>query len=229
MKNTKLVLLFALISFSINQMFSQDLPLIYENDFELTGAILDFEFTDKNAWGIEKIESNQVLSLHSASKYSPEFRSPLNISVLRLFELEDFAFEIDVQQTGREYGHRDLCFFLGMKDPNNYYYIHIASQKDDHAHSIFIVNDEARKSIASFRTDGIKWNQGRHKIRIERTVESGLIRVFFDDMGKAIMEAEDHHFNSGYIGFGSFDDVGNYDNLKVWGKIKKGNKEFLRD
>jgi hypothetical protein len=36
-------------------------------------------------------------------------------------------------------------------------------------------------------------------------------------MKTPIMEAEDKHFDFGYIGFGSFDDTGRYDNIKIWG------------
>ena len=33
------------------------------------------------------------------------------------------------------------------------------------------------------------------------------------------MEAEDKTFLKGEIGFGSFDDVGLFDDIKVWGKV----------
>ena len=48
-----------------------------------------------------------------------------------------------------------------------------------------------------------------------------MIKVYFDDMSAPIMEAEDRHFDFGKIGFGSFDDTGRVDNIKVWGKETK--------
>ena len=41
--------------------------------------------------------------------------------------------------------------------------------------------------------------------------------MYFDDMSTPIMEATDHHFDFGRIGFGSFDDTGRFDNIKIWG------------
>ena len=43
----------------------------------------------------------------------------------------------------------------------------------------------------------------------------GSIRVYFDDMNTPIMEATDKAFGRGLVGFGSFDDVGRYRNIKI--------------
>ena len=127
--------------------------------------------------------------------------------------------EVNLAQTGREYGHRDMCLFFGMKDASNFYYVHIATKADPHAHNIFLVNDEPRVAIAEKTTEGIEWGKVGEwqKIRIERRVEEGSIKVYFDDMTTPIMEATDTHFGDGYIGFGSFDDTGMVDNIKIWG------------
>jgi len=45
-----------------------------------------------------------------------------------------------------------------------------------------------------------------------------------DDLGEAIMQASVIHFTDGTIRFGSFDDTGRFDNIKMWApniKIKK--------
>jgi hypothetical protein len=54
-------------------------------------------------------------------------------------------------------------------------------------------------------------------VRLERKLSDGTIKVFFDDMIHPIMVAEDKTFGEGYIGFGSFDDTGKIDNIKIWG------------
>ena len=43
-----------------------------------------------------------------------------------------------------------------------------------------------------------------------------MIRIYFDDMTTPIMEASDTHFDNGRIGFGSFDDTGQFDEIKIW-------------
>lgn len=198
---------------------SPDYPLLFEEDFEQTEDLSAFMMTDKKAWRLKDSLNNTSLELFGASAYEPRVRSPRNIACISDQQFEDFVLEIDAAQTGREYGHRDLCFFFGMKDPSNFYYVHIASVADPHAHNIFLVNDEPRVAIAQKTTEGANWGEtgSWHKIKIERTVASGLIRVYFDDMDTPIMEAQDTHFGAGYIGVGSFDDTGKIDNIKIWG------------
>jgi hypothetical protein len=59
-----------------------------------------------------------------------------------------------------------------------------------------------------------------HRTAVEaaRDVESGLIEVYFDNMDKPVMSTEDKTFLHGTVGLGSFDDVGNFDDLYVWGE-----------
>ena len=47
------------------------------------------------------------------------------------------------------------------------------------------------------------------------TVDPPMIRLFFDDMTTPIMTADDVRFEWGYIGFGSFDDTGRIDNIRI--------------
>ena len=193
-----------------------DMPLLYENDFE--DGIEGLSMTDPDAWKHETVDGNGVLALTAASDYQPPVRSPLNIAWINDLVVTDFVLEADLEQTGREYGHRDLCLFYGIQGPQYFYYTHLATEADEHANSIFLVNNAARVSIAQERTDGTKWTEGFHKVRIVRDAESGLIEVYFDDMENPVMKTVDKTFTYGQLGFGSFDDVGRFDNVKVWGK-----------
>ncbi len=201
--------------------YSQDnipetIKLIYSQDFESPQAINDFEMTDANAWKISKGKTGNALELFGKSDYRAKVRSPFNIAVIKDMVVGDFVFETELNQTGKEYGHRDLCLFFGVNSPTNFYYVHIASKADDHANNIFIVNDEPRKKIGIKTTSGTDWGDTNswHKVRIER--EDASIKVYFDDSKTPIMEAEDIHFTEGSIGIGSFDDTGKFDNIKIW-------------
>lgn len=86
---------------------------------------------------------------------------------------------------------------------------------DDNAHQVMIVNGAPRKKISSFTTTGINWGSDQwHRIRLERNISTGSIRVFFN--GALIQESTDKTFGKGHIGFGSFDDSGKVDNIKIW-------------
>lgn len=192
--------------------------LLYEQTFADASALGDFVFSDPQAWRFSTAEGRGAIELHRQSEYKPRVRSPVNIALLANRQFGDFVLEVVMVQTGREYGHRDMCIFFGAKDPSNFYYVHLATAADDHAHNIFLVNDEPRVKIASKTTAGVNWGLGVwHKVRLERTRADGAIRVFFDDFSQPIMTATDTHLDAGLIGFGSFDDTGMVANIRVWG------------
>ena len=200
--------------------------LIYSEDFADGSPIHDFEMSDPTAWKVE----DGVLELFGKSDYKSRVRSPFNIALIKDKLFGDFILEVSLAQTGREYGHRDLCLFFNVKDATNFYYVHIASVADDHANNIFLVNDEPRVKIATKTTEGTDWGEtgSWHKVRIERTIKEGNIKIFFDDMTNPIMEATDTHFIEGMLGFGSFDDTGKFDNIKIWAPgLAKKNRQFF--
>ncbi len=205
-----------------------DSYLLYSADFDDGPALDDIAMTDASAWKIADVEGNKVLELHGKSDYRGRVRSPFNIAVIRDKLFGDFTMEVKMKQTGRDYGHRDMCLFFGMQDPSNFYYVHMATAADPHAHNIFLVNDAPRVAIAEEHTKGVDWGDTWHSVRIRRELATGLIAVYFDDMDTPIMITRDKHFPAGLIGFGSFDDTGMVDNVKVWGpKMGEKGENFL--
>lgn len=204
--------------------------LLYQQDFKDTEAEKQFVFTDPSAWKVAGEKFERALELVKQSEYEPAVRSPFNIALLAGQQFGDFILEADLRQTGREYGHRDMCLFFGLQDPAHFYYVHMASVMDDHAHNVFIVNNEPRVKISSRTTEGVKWGQDWHHVRLERKVKEGTVKVFFDDMDTPIMTAKDSTFGAGYIGFGSFDDTGKVKNIKIWGPKSVDEKaEFYQE
>ncbi|MBN1816538.1 MAG: hypothetical protein JW828_04210 [Sedimentisphaerales bacterium] len=203
----------------------------YRQGFDKTGAIEEFTFTDPSKWLLsEKGNGSMALEFTGASAYEPPVRSPLTIGLLRGRQFGDFVLEADLLQTGEEYGHRDMCLIFGFQDPSHFYYAHLASKADANAHNIFIVNGAPRTNIAQKTTEGIDWGQEVwHRVRLERNVASGLIRVFYDDMTAPIMVARDKTLGLGLIGFGSFDDSGKIDNIEIWAPATVGTgKTFFK-
>lgn len=209
------------IAFAVSALgaFAED-PAAFVEDFE--SGMARWEMTDAKAWKIaEDPAGNHVLALVAASEYKPPHRSPLNIALIRDTEFESFEMTVRVKQTGRQYDHRDLCLFFGHRDAAHFYYVHLAIKADDHANSIFLVNGADRVSIAEARTTGTPWDDQVHTIKVRRDAESGKIEVFFDDMEKPAMTATDKNFTKGRVGIGSFDDVGQFDDVRVTALEKK--------
>lgn len=213
-------MIFTLSAFLIwNATHSQTVPpgyrLCYQQDFDGDSALAGFSFTESAKWVLGPGKQGRALEFTGISSYQPPFRSPHTIGLIDDIVFSSFVLEAEVLQTGKEYGHRDMCIFFGFRDPSHFYYSHIASKMDDHAHQLMLVNSAPRVKISTFTTDGVEWGQEQwHRVRIERDVDSGSIKVYFD--GRLIQEANDKTIAEGYIGFGSFDDSGRVDNVRIW-------------
>jgi len=194
---------------------SEPAEILFEEDFEET-KLDAWTMTDPDAWRVASIEdSNAALELHRNSDYQPSVRSPLNIALIPDLTASSFVLDLKARSTERDYGHRDLCVFFNYEDPSHFYYVHLGKEADPHAHSIFLVDGAPRVSIADERTDGTPWSDDWHRVRIVRDAESGRIDVYFDDFDTPIMTAHDRTFTRGRIGVGSFDDVGQFDDVTV--------------
>jgi hypothetical protein len=214
MKTTLTTLLFLSLLMSEAQV-PDGYKLCYEQSFDKKNPIEHFTFTQPEKWIVSKGQAREGLEFTGISDYQPPFRSPHTIGLISHMMFGSFVLEADLLQTGKEYGHRDMCIIFGFQDPSHFYYTHIASKMDDNAHQIMLVNEAPRKKISTFTTEGIDWGkEAWHKVRIERNIESGAIKVYFD--GNLIEEATDKTFGKGYVGFGSFDDSGKIDNVKIW-------------
>ena len=198
---------------------SRKLPLVFEADFE-DGKLDAWEATDPSAWRIEDGHGGKVLAQFKQSIYKPKVRSPFNINLIKDLVVENFVLELKMRSTTKDYDHRSMCLFFGHQDPSHFYYVHIANKADAHANSIFIVNGEPRVSIAETRTEGTKWDDNWHTVRLVRDVAKGTIEIYFDNSPEPIMTAIDDTFKCGRVGVGSFDDTGQFDDIHLWGVTK---------
>jgi hypothetical protein len=169
-----------------------------------------FDCYDDTVWSIDDGE----LVFVEGSTYTPPHRSPRSIALLKHEIDGSYVLEVEAMQTGRDYGHRDLCFFFDWQDPSHYGYVHLATKADPRSHHIQMVDGGPRTPVTSQRSDGIDWGDGIwHDIRIERDVDTGSIKAFFD--GTLVMEATDNRFGGGRVGLGSFDDQGRFRNISL--------------
>jgi hypothetical protein len=194
---------------------AKGLPLLLRENFEKNA--FRWEPTDPEVWKVVPMDKGLVFSQFRQSKYKPPHRSPFNIALLKDFTVGDFTIEVDVQSTGKDVPHRDMCLFFGYQDPAHFYYAHIAKRADDHANQIFLVNGADRKKISTKTTAGTPWDDKWHHVKVERTIADGRIAIYFDDMKTPIMTATDSTFTWGRVGLGSFDDTGNWAHFELRG------------
>ena len=170
-------------------------------------------------WKLSEDHGGRVLDLFDkTARTSPPHRSPFNFVLLQNQSFGDVSITASVQTTTQAYGHRDTVVIFGYQDPAHFYYVHFGEKADNHAGQVFIVNDAPRTKISTLETTGIPWRENVwHTLRVTRTAADGMIRVYFDDMHTAIMEAKDTTFGPGQVGFGSFDDTARFDDIIITG------------
>lgn len=194
------------------------LPLLLAENFEKGAA--RWQPTDAKAWRIVKTDSGRVYEQwKKKSKYKPPHRSPLNITLLKDVLVGDFVLTARVKNTATKAGaHRDVCIFFHYQDPANFYYVHLGLRPDPHSSQIMIVRDAPRRMITKNKPPGIPWDDQWHNVRVVRRVKDGTIELYFDDMKKPKMIANDKTFTWGQIGIGSFDDTAQWDDVRLYGK-----------
>jgi hypothetical protein len=194
----------------------EKMPLLFQDDFEKGAS--RWEPLDPKGWKVIDLKGNKVFSqLEKKSDYKPPHRSPLHIALVKELIVGDFILEARCQSTVKDYGHRDLCVYFGYQAAGKFYYAHLGKKTDNHANQIFIVNGADRKKISTKTTEGTNWTDGWHTIKVVRRVADGTIEVYFDDLKTPAMTAKDKTFTWGRVGVGSFDDTGNWDDVKIHG------------
>ncbi len=195
--------------------------MVYSDDF--TAGSDRWEPTDAKAWKLGSDDKgNKFLSQHAKSAYNPPHRSPFNIALLKDVLVGDFVLEARCRSTVKDYNHRDMCLFFGYQDPAHFYYVHLGKKADDHANQIFIVKDAPRIKISTLSSEGTNWTDEWHRVKIVRRVSDGTIEVYYDDMERPVMKASDKSFTWGRVGLGTFDDTGDWDDVKLYGvKVEK--------
>jgi len=119
--------------------------------------------------------------------------------------------------------NRDVIIVFGHRSDTRFYYAHLSSDNTIYPHNgIFVVDDADRVRIEDQWTGHLgalpaiadeEW----HRVRVVHCAGSGEIAVYMDGSKYPLMTAVDDSFDSGRIGFGSFDNIGRLRGLRVAG------------
>jgi hypothetical protein len=103
-------------------------------------------------------------------------------------------------------------------DTLHFYYTHLSvdpGTKVDVHNGIFLVDGAPRRRIAGLEAAPVLPDKNWHKVRVERDVNSGWIKVFVDDEPQPRFSVIDNTFKCGQIGLGSFDETGDYTDVRL--------------
>jgi hypothetical protein len=165
--------------------------------------------------------------LAEAGEARPGPRRPFEYAVLQkgpVLGSTDVKGEVRLD-TPVEVSNRDVIIVFGYRDDTHFYYAHLSSDNKIYPHNgIYVVNGADR-----LRIDG-QWNANRsqgappaitdagwHDVRVKHCAGTGEIGVYVDGARHPMMTAVDTTFDSGRVGFGSFDNIGRLRDLTVTG------------
>ncbi|MEX2578441.1 MAG: hypothetical protein WD342_05225 [Verrucomicrobiales bacterium] len=190
------------------------LPLLFHDDFEKGRD--RWEVTDETSWTHRVVDDNAVFGINRRnSDYKPPHRSPLHVALIRDLEVADFVLTFRVRSTKDTGNHRDCCIFFNYQDNAHFYYAHLGAKADPHSGQIMIVKDAPRVAITD-NTKDVAWTDEWHEVKVVRDVSKGTIEVYFDDMETPQLSAVDKTFGKGRIGIGSFDDLNDFDDIRLY-------------
>jgi glucose/arabinose dehydrogenase len=169
---------------------------------------------------------NQVILVEPGDNPGPP-RRPFEYAVLTAgpqFGSAHIDAEVRID-TPVEISNRDVIIVFGYRSPTEFYYVHLSTDNTIFPHNgIFVVNNADRDRIED------QWDPERslgalpaipdaawHDVRVVHCADSGEIAVFMDGSADPLMTTVDTTFDSGRVGFGSFDNIGRLRDIVVTG------------
>jgi len=191
------------------------MELLFRDDFE--SGRDKWETTDDSSWDVVETAGNHTFSINKrVSNYTPKHRSPHNIAWIKDLNVDSFAIKLKVRSTKDTGNHRDCCVFFSKQNADQFYYAHLGAKPDPASGQVMIVNNSPRSPLTK-NNKLVPWDDSWHEVMLVRDAKSGLIEVYFDNMDEPMMTCKDTTFAAGSIGIGSFDDMNEFDDIRVYG------------
>jgi hypothetical protein len=114
-----------------------------------------------------------------------------------------------------------MLIVFNYVDTLHFYYTHLSADPGGKVavhNGIFMVDGAPRRRIAGLEAAPALPDTNWHKVRVQRDVSSGSIKVFVDDGSQPHFSVIDTAFKCGQIGLGSFDETGDFADVKLSSK-----------
>lgn len=187
--------------------------LAYEESFAEPSSLDELLIANDSEW----FHALEGYVEFTGATYTPPYRSPFSLAVIRGVSASSFVMEVELLQTSTGEGHRDMIIAWNVVSPSEFYYAHVSEQHDDVAHHVHIVDSADRAPITEMFTPGFDWGTDVWRtLRVVRDAASGSMEVYDVDEDELILSATDATFTTGFFGFGSFDNTGRVRNVRIW-------------
>lgn len=185
--------------------------------------VFGYSWTVPNAsdWKIDRDTDTSVLHLVAPRGPLPGPRRPIQFALAGTPDFRQVTVEADVRPLGRS-----LIFVFAYCDPAHFDYVHLsidrATQQPVH-NGVFHVYGGERVRISS-QAGPPAFPQTNHwyHIRMTHDGRSGSVDVTVDGQSIPALHAIDLSLRSGKVGIGSFDETGDFKNVKIEGVPASG-------
>ncbi|UCE42938.1 MAG: family 20 glycosylhydrolase [Candidatus Aminicenantes bacterium] len=195
-------------------------PLVFD-DFE-DGESQGWEPNIPENWQIGEERGTKIYKL-TAPGVNGEIRAPTSWSLLKEYDVSSFILTGRLKSASPvDNPHRDMIIVFHYQDPTHFYYVHLSAVSDELHNIIGLVNGADRVKINKEppgESVARLMDMRFHEFKVTCNTETGEIKVYFDDMSTPILTAKDTSLDHGFVGVGSFDDTGSFDDIQLWGKI----------
>jgi hypothetical protein len=172
-------------------------------------------------WNIDREGGAQVLRLSQTKGPlpPPAPRRPRQFAIAQTPNWQRVTVEAEVKPLGRS-----LIIVFAYKDDAHFNYAHISSDTKTHVHNgIFHVYGGERVRISPEREppafpENNKW----YRVRLIHDASTGIVAVTVNGREVPALNAVDLSLGPGRVGLGSFDETGEFRNVKISGTPAKG-------
>ncbi|SPE29797.1 Signal peptide protein [Acidobacteriia bacterium SbA2] len=203
----------AALSVMIARVAAQPAPLAvnFRDDFS-SGKLDSWQFPFAEDWVVK--EEGPLHYLHMLRSRDPLVpRRPQQFALVKGVSVGSFTLETRVRREGSS-----MMIAFNYVDTLHFYYTHLSRDpgaKVDVHNGIFLVDGAPRRRIAGLEAAPALPDTNWHTVRVERDVNSGSIKVFVDGESQPRFSVVDKTFKCGRVGLGSFDETGDYTDVKL--------------
>jgi hypothetical protein len=180
-----------------------------------SGKLDTWQFPFPEDWVVK--EEGPLHYLHMQRSRDPLVpRRPQQFALVKGVTVGSFTLETRARREGSS-----MMIVFNYVDTLHFYYTHLSKDpgaKVDVHNGIFLVDGAPRRRIAGLEAAPALPDTNWHKVRVERDVNSGSIKVFVDEEPQPRFSVVDNTFKCGQVGLGSFDETGDFTDVKLSSK-----------
>jgi hypothetical protein len=183
----------------------------FHNDFS-SGKLDAWHFPFPEDWVVK--EEGRLHYLHMLRSREPLVpRRPQQFALVKGITVGSFTLETRVRREGSS-----MLIVFNYIDTLHFYYTHLSADPGAKVavhNGIFMVDGAPRRRIAGLEAPPALPDKNWHKVRVQRDVSSGSIRVFIDEEPQPRFSVVDNTFKCGQVGLGSFDETGDFADVRL--------------